>query len=66
MIDWIDVNDKLPKKTTFVNSPVLVYTKDGEIQTGLFCGNHVWADFYDERNLKVTHWMHLPKRPNND
>ncbi len=61
-MEWIDVNDRMPKE----NEWVLCYRhhKNGNhaIVTGQLLNNNVWSCSFNWHN-KVTHWMPLPKAP---
>lgn len=73
MIEWIQVNKKLPKR----GKCVLVYCipkhaylseiLDFEISIGYLEVDDIW--YLDSKNLdeihKITHWMPLPNKPLN-
>lgn len=66
--EWISVNDQLPHDFTEVMF-FAVLKNEKEIMIGHRQG-HIWYHcclFYNSRaltdNVKVTHWMELPKYP---
>jgi hypothetical protein len=76
-LDWIDVNDSLPKMEddgsgeNLISSNVLVFTTNENIYMG-FCIRYYLEDkvswFQDDGDcteLEVTHWMKLPQKPKN-
>jgi hypothetical protein len=61
---WIPVSERLPLLRD--GKAVLVYTKSGEIYSGLYLGNNEWTGLlHDFREGDVTHWMPLPETPEN-
>jgi predicted nucleic-acid-binding Zn-ribbon protein len=59
---WIPVSERLPLLR--YSNAVLVYTKSGEIYSGLYLGNNEWTGLlHDFREGEVTHWMPLPELP---
>lgn len=56
VINWIDINDRLPEENTLV----LVWNKDAA-DIG-FIKDWRWRD-YSETFRGVTHWMPLPEPP---
>ena len=62
-MEWIKVEDRLPKENDKGQSEdVIVYCVFEEMQVG-FMYKGFWCDFNNERNLDVTHWQPLPKEP---
>jgi hypothetical protein len=60
--EWIPVSERLPLLRD--SKAVLVYTKSGEIYSGLYLGNNEWTGLlHDFREGEVTHWMPLPQPP---
>ena len=68
-MDWISVNDRMPKKasvviiwTTISLEPTLGFYADDWLY---LCPNgNFWIK--DEPHIQVLYWMELPKRPNNN
>lgn len=73
-MEWISVNDRLPKKIT---NKVLVHCKNGYIGFGhyeKFKENEIWYNLESQKpftdwdlecceTYEVTHWMPLPEPP---
>lgn len=66
MSEWIDVNDKMPKK----GQDFLVYCASLDIQYCAYFGHYAYSDrmaFYstemDAIIKDVTHWQPLPEPP---
>ena len=78
--EWISVEDELPLQFEWVlisfiemNNPRMRFVPSvGEYRNGRWStkesdaasGNNIVSDFEADFNVKVTHWMPLPRRPN--
>ena len=70
---WLSVVDDLPKinpngSEWEYSDDVLVVFKDGSIAVGRYerdnsTGEHYWWLYGVDKDLVVTHWMHLPSPP---
>jgi len=62
-MEWISVKDGLPE--TKLDENVLVYTTSGVVISRLVkeYGNFVWQLPWGNFTEDVTHWMPLPKPP---
>lgn len=63
-MEWISVEDRLPKGYTYVL--VHIKEKDGSpVTVGWYSSEWGWAgyDSYGTNDLEVTHWMPLPEVP---
>ncbi len=61
MLEWISVNDRLPKCDKYGEAYVLVCMDDEFIATTTYVENdgfELWED-----SGEVTHWMPLPEPP---
>lgn len=59
MSEWIDVRERTPSVEDGV---VIVATENGRVLLGLFClPSEMWSLPID---AEVTHWMPMPKHPN--
>lgn len=64
MMEWISVKEKMPD----LDSKVLVYTEDLDIEIMLYAKKYSWGGytfihFTDGWGSNPTHWMPLPKPP---
>lgn len=61
MIEWIDVEEKLPKR----EEKILVFATPMYGSLSIELGKYCNDDFYiNDRSARVTHWMPLPEPPN--
>ena len=62
-IDWKAIRNEQPP----IGKPVWVYLARESMQEAYYTGTpYVFNDMHDLTTSKVTHWMFLPKEPNND
>lgn len=55
-LNWVSVSDRFPS----AEGSYIVCTERGAVCTAHFHKDH---GRFSGRNLKVTHWMHLPSKP---
>jgi len=60
MSEWISVKNRLPKST----ERVLICDAQGWIFTGSYEDGQWQQTVGDECGIEVTHWMPLPRPPN--
>ena len=77
MIDWINVNHRLPECMDILpcSSRVLISTAIGVVTAQYDYESNEWIDFYPhkfssfakpnyyDKSMRVTHWAELPKPP---
>ena len=58
---WISVKDRLPDKDDWV----LIFSEENEVETSYYrCGSKTFSCQDDVDLVHPTHWMPLPKQPN--